>query len=43
MYCMQIIKGKDWPTEANKQGQGVRQATKVCIGIGDAADLFLDV
>lgn len=39
---MQIDKGKDWPVEANKQGQlGVRQATEVCIRVGDTADLFL--
>lgn len=41
---MQIVKGKDWPVEANKQGQlGVRQATAVYAGIGDTADLFLDL
>lgn len=41
---MQIVKGKDWPIEANKQEQlGIRQATEGYIGIGDTADLFLDL
>lgn len=41
---MQIVKGKDWPLEANKQEQlGVKQATEGCIGRGDTADLFLDL
>lgn len=40
---MQIGKGKDWPAEANKQGQlGVRHVTGVYIGMGDITDLFLD-
>lgn len=43
VYYMQIGKGKDWPAEANKQGQlGVRHVTGVYIGMGDITDLFLD-
>lgn len=41
---MQIGKGKDWPVEAYEQAQlGVRHAIVVYIGMGDTADLFLDL